>query len=122
MHRSMQRIAIIGLPKLCHIRPAFSRSARSKASTHLSVVDGSDGSNHLRDDDHISQVSLDRSRLLIWLALLLCLSELLDERQRLCSETSLEASACSGVHDLHELVVGHVEEVVELCEGGEMLV
>lgn len=35
------------------------------------VVDTDDGSNHLRDDDHITKVSLDGLRLLISVSLLL---------------------------------------------------
>ena len=31
---------------------------------HLAVVDSSSGANHFRDDDHVSEVSLDDSRFL----------------------------------------------------------
>jgi hypothetical protein len=46
---------------------------------YLSVVDTNDGSDHLGYDDHVSQVCLYGSRLLVWLLLLLCLSQFLDE-------------------------------------------
>lgn len=44
------------------------------------VVDTDDGSNHLRDDDHITKVSLDGLRLLISVSLLLLWNSRKDER------------------------------------------
>lgn len=45
----------------------------------LTHVDTDDGTDHLWDDDHVSQVSLNHSGLLVGGSLLLGVSELLDE-------------------------------------------
>ena len=66
----------------------------------LSVVDSDDGTDHLGDDDHVSQVGLDGRGLLVDLALLLGLSELLDQTHRSSLESSLESSSRSGVDEL----------------------
>ncbi len=47
--------------------------------THLAVVDTDDATNHLGDDDHVTEMSLDDGRLLIWWGLLLGFAEFLDE-------------------------------------------
>ena len=65
--------------------------------THVNTTDGS---NHLGDDDHVSQVSLDGSGLFVGSGLLLGLSELLDQSKGLPLETSLEPSPRSGVDEL----------------------
>lgn len=78
----------------------------------LSRVDTNDGTDHLWDDDHISQVSLDNVWLLIWLGLLLCLTELLDQTHWLALETAVEPTAGTGVDNITELIGGEVEESV----------
>ena len=65
--------------------------------THVNTTDGS---NHLGDDDHVSQVSLDGSGLFVGSGLLLGLSELLNQSKGLPLETSLEPSPRSGVDEL----------------------
>lgn len=66
----------------------------------LSVVDTTDGSDHLGDDDHVSQVGLDGGRLLVGCGILLGLSQLLEKTEVLSLESSLEPSSCSGVDEL----------------------
>lgn len=78
----------------------------------LSGVDTDNAANHLWDDDHVSQVSLDQIRLLVWLSLLLGLAELLDETHRLALQTTVEPTASTGVDDIAELVGGKVEESI----------
>jgi hypothetical protein len=51
--------------------------------TNLSGVDTDNAANHFWDDDHVSQVCSDWVWLLVWLGLLLGLSELLDQTHRL---------------------------------------
>lgn len=80
----------------------------------LSVVNTTDGTDHLGDNDHVSQVGLDGGRLLVGGGLLLGLSELLDQSQRLSLETSLEPSPGSGVDEVNELLVLQVQELVKL--------
>lgn len=68
-----------------------------RLKTHVNTTDGTD---HLGDNDHVSQVGLDGGRLLVGGGLLLGLSELLDQSQRLSLETSLEPSPGTGVDEL----------------------
>ncbi|KAI3484861.1 hypothetical protein L1887_51915 [Cichorium endivia] len=77
-------------------------------------VDADDGADHLGHDDHVTQVRLDHGGLLVGLALGLGLAQTLDEAHGLALEAALELSAGTGVDDLHEVLVGHVEERVEL--------
>lgn len=83
-------------------------------SERLSVVDTTDGTNHLRDDDHVSEVGLDGRGLLVGLSLSLGLSELLDETEGLSLESSGEPSAGSGVNELFGRVVkGRETKVIQ---------
>jgi hypothetical protein len=77
------------------------RSSQTARATH---VDTTDGSNHLGNNDHVSQVSLDHSGLLVRSGVLLGESELLDETHGLSLKSSLEPSSCSGVNELCTLV------------------
>jgi hypothetical protein len=79
----------------------------------LSGVDTDDGTNHLWDDNHVTEVSLDQIRLLVWLGLLLGLAELLDQAHRLALEAAVEAAAGSGMDDVTELVRGEVQKSAE---------
>lgn len=88
----------------------------------LSIIDGNDRADHLRDHDHVSEVRLDRGGLLVRGSLCLCLAELLDEAHGSSLESSLEPPANTGGYYLHEVLVGHVEESVELDSSvGELL-
>jgi hypothetical protein len=79
----------------------------------LARVDTNDATNHLGDDDHVSQMRLDEVGLLVGLGLLLCLTELLDQTHGLALETAVEPTASTGVDDIAELVGGEVEESEE---------
>jgi hypothetical protein len=70
----------------------------------LSRVDTNDGANHLGDNDHVSQVRLDKIGLLVGLSLLLGLAKLLDQTHRLALETTVEPTAGTGVDNITELV------------------
>jgi hypothetical protein len=76
----------------------------------LAGVDTDDGTDHLGDDDHVTEVSLDEVGLLVGLGLLLGLAELLDQTHGLALEATVEASAGTGVDDIAELLAGEVEE------------
>ena len=70
------------------------------AHPHLSVIDSHNTSNHLRHDDHVTQMGLDYCGLLIRRCLLLGFSELLDETHWATLETALEATAGTGMDEL----------------------
>lgn len=78
----------------------------------LAGVDANDASNHLGDDNHVSEVGLDEVGLLVGLGLLLGLSELLDEAHGAALQAAVDPSAGTGVDDISELVRGEVEEAV----------
>ncbi len=78
----------------------------------LSRVDPNNATNHLGDNDHVSEMSLDEVWLLVGLGLLLRLSELLDQTHRLALETAVEPTASAGVDNITELVRGEVQESV----------
>jgi len=80
----------------------------------LAVVDADDAADHLGDNDHVSQVSLDASGLLKCRRLLLGLAQALHEGHRLALEAAREASARAAVEDLHQLLVGHIQQLVEV--------
>lgn len=81
----------------------------------LAGVDTNDASNHLGDDNHVSEVGLDEVGLLVGLGLLLGLSELLDEAHGAALQAAVDPSAGTGVDDISELVRGEVEEAVRVC-------
>lgn len=70
----------------------------------LSGVDTDDGADHLWDDDHVSEMSLDEIWLLIWLGLLLRFAELLDQAHRLALKTTVEPAAGTSMDDIAELI------------------
>jgi hypothetical protein len=80
----------------------------------LSVVDTDNGTDHLGDDNHVTEVSLDNSGLLVDGSVLLGLTELLDQTHRLALKTTLETSAGAGVDKVHQLLGGEVQELVEV--------
>jgi len=81
------------------------------------------GSDHFRENDGVSEMSLDWSGLLTRLEVLLGLSELLDESLVFVLKTSAESSLDSGTEELDELLVlegreffeGETSEGVFLC-------
>lgn len=79
----------------------------------LSGVDANDASDHLGDDNHVTEVSLDEVGLLVGLGLLLGLAELLDQTHGLALEATVDTSAGTGMDDITELVGRKVEEPVE---------
>jgi len=80
----------------------------------LAGVDTDDASNHLGNNNHVSQVSLDEVGLLVGLGLLLGLSELLDKAHGAALQAAVNPSAGAGVDDISELVRGEVEKVVKV--------
>ena len=80
----------------------------------LAVVDTDDGAGHFGDDDHVPQVGLDDVGLLVGRALPLLLTELLDEGHGLPLQSPGELPAHPTGEQLHQLLVGHVQQLVEV--------
>jgi len=76
----------------------------------LAGVDTDDGADHLRNDNHVTEVSLDELGLLVGLSLLLGLAELLDQAHGLALEAAVDPAASAGVDDIAELIGAEVEE------------
>lgn len=91
---------------------------RSRVSTHLieglAVVDSDDGSDHFWDDDHVAQVGLDDCGLLHWGSLFLGLAQLLEKGHWLALQATGETPADTAVHQLAQLLVGHVQELIQV--------
>lgn len=78
----------------------------------LAVVDTDLRSNHLGDDDHVTEVGLDDDGLATILRLLLGLAEATDEVHG--DVSTGELSAGTRVHEVHELSMLEVKEVLNL--------
>lgn len=96
----------------------LSSALRSRFSTHLieglAVVDSNDGSDHFWDDDHVAQVSLHDCGLLHWWSFFLGLAQLLEKSHRLALQATGETPADTAVHQLAQLLVGHVQELIQV--------
>ena len=79
----------------------------------LARVDTNHTANHLRHDNHISQMRLDEVGLLIWLGLLLGLAKLLDQTHGLALQAAVEPTPGAGMYDVPELISREVEKSVE---------
>jgi hypothetical protein len=60
---------------------------------HLAIVHANNGSNHFRDDDHVSQVRLDGCGLLMLGGFFLRLVELLNQSEWLSRQSAIDLSA-----------------------------
>jgi hypothetical protein len=78
----------------------------------LARVDTNDATNHLRNDNHISQMGLDEVGLLVRLGLLLRLAELLDQAHGLALQAAVKPTTGTSVNDIAQLVGGEVQESV----------
>ena len=76
----------------------------------LTGVDADDGADHLRDNNHVSEVGLDEVGLLIGLGLLLGLAQLLNQTHRLALKTAVEATTGTSMNDITELLGRKVKE------------
>ena len=80
----------------------------------LAVVNTNNGADHLRDDDSITQVSLDSLRLVTDGGLTLRLSELLNQALLILVQTSVELSASTSVEKLTQLLGAKLQQVVQI--------
>jgi hypothetical protein len=88
----------------------------------LTVVDTEDRADHLGNNDHVAQVSLDRSGLLVRSSGLLGGTELLDQTHGLAVKTTGKSTASTGMDDLGKLLSVELEEVGKVnATVGELL-
>lgn len=87
----------------------------------LAVVDTEGRANHLRNNDHVSEVGLDRSRLLVTSSLLGS-TELLDQTHGLLVKTTVQSSASTSMDDFTETLDIELKKVGEVnTTVGELL-
>lgn len=80
----------------------------------LAGVDTNNATNHLGDDNHVTEVSLHKVGLLVGLSLLLGLAELLDQAHGAALKTAVDPAAGTGVDDIAELVGAEVQKATEI--------
>lgn len=78
----------------------------------LTGVDTDNAANHLGDDDHVPEVSLDEVGLLVGLGVLLGLAQLLDQAHGLPLQTPVDAAAGTGVDDIAQLLGVEVQKTM----------
>lgn len=81
---------------------------------HLSIVDTYDRTDHFRNDNHITEVSLDTAGLFTRIGLFLRLTEALDESHGFTLKTTGHTPTCAGSNEVHELIICEVEKGIEL--------
>lgn len=86
----------------------------------LAGIDPNHRPNHLRHNDHISQVRLHQVGLLVRLCVLFGAAEFLDEAHGFSLEAAVEAAASAGMDDITELFGGEVEEPARSVKKGLM--
>lgn len=67
------------------------------------IVNSDDAANHFRQDDHVTQMSLDASWLLQFFSVLLGFDQTSQQRAVLLLQAAVQASASTGVQQLREL-------------------
>jgi len=80
----------------------------------FSLVNSDNASNHLWENNHVSKMSLHTLRLLKCGTLLLCLSQAFEQSKVLSLETSVESSSQSSSIHLDELLIAHIQELIEI--------
>jgi len=86
----------------------------------LAAVDPNHTPDHLRHDDHVSEVGLYEIRFLVGFGFLFRFAEFFDQAHGFALQAAVEAAAGARVHDVPELFAGEVEESrgVSGWEGG----
>uniref|UniRef100_A0AAG5D023 Uncharacterized protein n=1 Tax=Anopheles atroparvus TaxID=41427 RepID=A0AAG5D023_ANOAO len=80
----------------------------------LAIVDTNGGTDHLRNDDHVTQMGLHTGRLLVRGRVLLRQSQLLDQCLGLPALAALEAPLSTAVHQLHQCLLLHVQQLIQI--------
>ena len=80
----------------------------------LAVVHTNDRANHLRHDDHVTQMRAHRFRFLATGRFFLGLAELLHELHWLAGETTLEASADSSSEKINKSISLQIKQLIKI--------
>jgi len=80
----------------------------------LPIVNTNNASNHFRNNNHVTQMSLDTSRFLHGGCIFLGFSQTLHECHWLALESSRESSPCTTWKQLHQLLIVHVQKLIQV--------
>lgn len=83
----------------------------------LAGVDADNATNHLGDNNHVSEVRLNEVGLLVGLGLLLSLAQLLDEAHGLSLQASVDPAPSTGVNNIAQLVRAEVQKTIGMVSG-----
>lgn len=84
-------------------------SSYRKNGAYLAVVDADNTTDHLRYDDHVTEVRFDDSRLLIGWSLLLRFPQFFDEPHGTALEAALKPPSCTSMNKANELINPYTE-------------
>merc|ERR1712212_1185184 len=80
----------------------------------LPVVDADDGTDHIRQHDHVSEMCLHHGRFLVHRSFFLRFPQFLHQCKRFHLQTTCESATCPGMYDLHELLARQIEGLIEI--------
>lgn len=80
----------------------------------LSIVNTNIGSNHLRDNDHVTQMSLHHRGLLLKGSLTNGLTETLDQGSGSTTKSTAEATTSTSVQQLNKLLSGQLDQIIQV--------
>lgn len=81
---------------------------------YLAVVDTNNAANHLRNDDHVTEVGLDDCGLFIRWSFLLSFAQFLNQTHGAALEATAESTAGTCVNEFNKLLIIHIKELVEI--------
>ena len=96
----MQKKKSIPRPQVTIFSASLLRKPITVKMTHLSIVDTDNTSNHLRHDDHITQMCFNDSGFFIGWGFLFGLAQLFNQTHGATLETTLKTSTSTGVDKL----------------------
>merc|ERR1712223_228336 len=80
----------------------------------FAIIDSNNGSGHLRNDNHISQVSFHTIWFFICGSFLLLLAEFLNQSHGLAFQTTTDFSTDSAREQLHQLFIVHIQKLIKI--------
>merc|ERR1719431_2289269 len=80
----------------------------------FSIVDSNNGTNHFREDDHVSEMGLYNSWLFQFWAFFLGLPQALEEGSVLPFQATVQATALASGEQFSELLMFHVQELFKI--------
>ena len=80
---------------------------------HFSIINSNHGSDHFRNNNHITQVGLDSGRFFIWKRFLLGFTQLVDQTHGFTLQTTLESSSGTSMDQVHEFFTAQIQQIIK---------